>query len=150
MFEKLTDEKPGLTEPTPSLRSATVSELRESVVRHLEVLLNTRRSDADIDPAFEESNKSVLTYGVADFTSLLLANTFDREGLRRSMERSIRLFEPRLTHVELTMEEWKPAQFGLHFRISALLRVEPQNEPVLFDAVLAKDTRRFQVTGGRA
>jgi hypothetical protein len=35
----------------------------------------------------------------------------------------------------------------LHFRISAFLKADLGNEPVLFDAELPKATRRFQVTG---
>jgi type VI secretion system protein ImpF len=149
LWEKLTEEMPGLGGQNPLVLTATVQELRESVVRHLEVLINTRYSELDFSPVFEECNSSVLAYGVIDFTTLVLSNPADREKLRRSIERSVRQFEPRLSHIKVTIGAWDSSQTGLTLHISAELRLEPENEPVSFSAVLAKDSRRFAVSGGR-
>lgn len=149
LWEKLTEEMPDAGGQKPLVLTATVQELRESVVRHLETLINARHSDLDFDPIFEESNSSVLAYGVIDFTTLVLSSPTDREKLRRSIERSVRQFEPRLSHVKVTMDAWSSSQTGLTLRILAELRVEPENEPVSFSAVLAKDSQRFAVSGGR-
>lgn len=150
IFERLTDEQPGIHEETPRERRSGIRDLRDSVLRHLEALLNTRRSERDIDPQFEETNNSVLAFGIEDFTSMSLASPSERERLRRSVERSIRFFETRLARVQVTLEDWDPRQVGLQFHIEAVLRVEPEPEPVTFDAILAKDARYFQVsnTGG--
>jgi type VI secretion system protein ImpF len=149
LWEKLTEEIPAPAGQNPLVLTATVQELRESVARHLEVLINTRHSELDLSPVFEECNSSVLAYGVIDFTTLVLSNPVDREKLRRSIERSVRQFEPRLSRIKVTLGDWDTSQTGLTLHILAELRVEPENEPVSFNAVLAKDSRRFSVSGGR-
>jgi type VI secretion system protein ImpF len=135
---------------SPYLPDASVEELRESVIRHLEVLLNTRNSESDPDPAFPECSSSVLAYGVADFSSLILSDGAHCESLRRSAERAVRMYEPRLTRVKVALQAWDQSQTALSLSIIADLRVEPENEPVEFNAFLAKDSRRFLVSGRRA
>lgn len=149
LWEKLTEEKPGPGGQHSIALAASIQELRASVVHHLETLINARYSELDFDPVFEECGSSVLAYGVIDFTTLVLSDPAERERLRRSVERSIRRFEPRLSHVTVTLTGWDSTQMGLTLNILADLRVEPENEPVAFAAVLAKDTRRFAVSGGR-
>ena len=149
LWEKLSEEAPGRRGQPSLVLTATVQELRESVGRHLEFLINARHGEEDFDSEFEECHKSVLAYGVIDFTTIVLSNSAEREGLRRSIERSVQQFEPRLSRVRVTMDEWDSSQRGLTLHIAAHMRVEPENEPVAFSAVLAKDTRRFAVSGGR-
>jgi type VI secretion system protein ImpF len=150
LFERLTDERPSMTEETPRYRWASVRDLEASVMDHLRALLNARRGDEDLDLPFPNVVSSLVTYGVTDFNSLSLANPADREKLRRSIERAVRLFEPRLTRVQVAMEPWEAGQMRLQFRIDALLRVEPDFEPIVFDARLAKDLRAFELRESRA
>ncbi len=148
LFERLTDERPAVHEETPRQRWATIDELRASVMDHLRVLLNTRRGDELLDSPYTNLTQSLMTYGVTDFNSLSLANPADREKLRRSIERAIALFEPRLTRTKVALDEWESHQSGLQFHIEAELRAEPENIPVFFDAKLAKDIRGFDVAEG--
>jgi len=145
IFERLTDRSPSVSKDPPHYRSASVGGLAASVIEHLSALLNVRRSDHPQDSVFPETSSSIAAYGVVDFSSLSLANPVDREKLRRSLERAIRLFEPRLWRVHVVLEDWKPQDPGLRFRIEATLRVEPIIEPVVFSALLAKDMRRFEL-----
>lgn len=148
LFERLTDERPGLREAAPRQRWASVDELRASVMDHLRALLNTRRGDELLESPYSQVANSVMTYGIIDFNSLSLPNPADRERLRRSIERAIALFEPRLARVKVTLENWEQTDPGLRFQIEAELRVEPENIPVFFDAKLAKDIRGFEVAEG--
>src|SRR5215472_10648931 len=75
------------------------SELKGSLCQDLAALLNTRRAENDFDSSYEQATNSVLTFGVADFTSFNLTNAFEQERVRHSIERAIRLFEPRLSRV---------------------------------------------------
>ena len=108
--------------------------------------MNTRRAEDEIDPKYEEVSNSLVTFGVTDFTSHNLLNGIEQEGVRRSIERAIRLFEPRLTRVTVTLEAPDPLRPTLRFQISALLRLRPA-EPITFDATLYRDSRRIAVSG---
>jgi type VI secretion system protein ImpF len=143
-----------LTDPEPdSSKEAQVSSWEETrlfkaaLCRDLAVLLNTRRASEDFNPVFAEATDSILTFGVADFTAFNLKNLPEQERVRRSMERAIRLFEPRLARVTVTMEQPDAVKPILRFRISALLRTGVSGEDVLFDATLRRDSRRFAVSG---
>ena len=49
-------------------------QFKAALCRDLAALLNTRRAEQDFDPAFEQATNSLLTFGVADFTSFNLKN----------------------------------------------------------------------------
>lgn len=123
-------------------------ELKASLCRDLAALLNTRRAEEDFPPGYEESTNSLLSFGVADFTSYDLKNRLDQDRVRRSIERAIRLFEPRLARVTVSVEEPDPLRPVLQFQIAATLCIEPAAESVLFDVTLQRDSRRMTVSGG--
>ena len=118
--------------------------------RDLSALLNTRRAGRDFDPGYEQASNSVLTFGVADFTSFNLKSELDQENVRVSIERALRQFEPRLTHVTVSVEEPDPLKPVLRFQISAVLIVDNAGETVLFDVTLQRDSRRFLVRGANS
>jgi type VI secretion system protein ImpF len=115
--------------------------------RDLAALLNTRRAGQDFDASYVQATNSLLCFGVVDFTAYNLKNELDQEHVRLSIERAIRQFEPRLSHVAVSMEEPDPLKPVLRFQISAMLRFENPGEPVLFDVTLHRDARRFSVSG---
>ena len=125
-------------------------EIKRALCDDLAALLNTRRGEEDFDEQYEQAANSVLTYGVTDFTSYNLTNTIEQERLRRSIERAIRLFEPRLTRVNVILEEPDPLRPVLRFQIEAVLRMETPGEPVVFDAMLYRDSRRISVSGANS
>jgi predicted component of type VI protein secretion system len=47
------------------------------------------------------------------------------------------------------VKEPDPRKLGLYFHIDALLHVEPEAEPVAFDAVLARGSDGFQLSAAR-
>ncbi len=118
--------------------------------RDLAALLNTRRAEQDFDPAFEESTDSLLSFGITDFTAYNLKNGVDQEQVRRSIERAIRRFEPRLTRVSVSMEEPDPLRPVLNFQIDALLRTGTSAEPVALDVALYRESRRVAVARGNS
>jgi type VI secretion system protein ImpF len=123
-------------------------EYKLSLCRDLAALLNTRRAEQDFDPAYTEATNSVLSFGIADFTSYNLKSGVEQDEVRRSIERAIRQFEPRLARVSVSMEELDPVRPVLQFQIDALLRLGPSDEPVMFDVVLYRESRRIAVSGG--
>lgn len=143
LFDRLTDNEPRNSREAPPPDWEQLREYKLGVARDLTNLLNTRRSQSDIPEEFERTRESLAAYGVQDFTTAPM----DREEIRRAVERTIRLFEPRLSRVQVVLVEGTLFQFS--FRISAMLRMDTGVEPVVYDADLPKESRRFQVLSGR-
>ncbi len=143
LFDRLTDLHPRNSQEVAEPLSDQIRLFKTSVARDLTDLLNTRRSEADIPEDFELTRDSVAAYGVQDFTTAPV----DRESIRRAIERSIRRFEPRLTRVHVSLADSN--EFVLAFRISGAIRVALGLEPVVYDAELPIESRRFKVTPGR-
>ena len=147
-FDRLAD--PEATKPELSPHSLEyMRRLKEAVGRDLTALLNTRRVD-DFDGSFEESTKSLLTFGVIDFTAFNLTSELDQERVRYSVERAIRQFEPRLARLIVTLEQADSSNLILHLRIEAFLRNESRREAVSFGMTLHRDSRRIVVSGADA
>jgi type VI secretion system protein ImpF len=143
LFDRLTDYEPRSSREVPSPEWEQLRQHKESVARDLTNLLNSRRSENDIPEEFQRTRQSLAAYGVQDFTTAPM----DREAIRRVIERSVRLFEPRLNRVQVSLED--SGDFRFSFRISGVLRVDVGLEPVVYDAELPKESRRFQVRAGR-
>ena len=143
LLDRLTDSEPRNTREVPPPEWEQLREHKASVARDLTNLLNTRRSDTDIREEFPFTRESVAGYGVQDFSTAPM----DLEAIRREIERAIRVFEPRLSRVQVALVEAGHYQFS--FRISAILRMAAGAEPVVYDAELPKESRRFQVLAGR-
>ncbi len=148
VLDRLLDESPGRPDPTHLDWHQQIRALKGSVARDLEYLLNTRQQAApDLPEEFVEVGRSLLAYGLPDFSSLDLTGPEDCLKVKRAIESAIARFEPRLERVRVQMDEARNVDRGLRFRIEALLRVEPTPEPVSFDAVLQPATQECQVTG---
>lgn len=147
VLTRLIDEAPGEAQDPAADRHQSIRELKQAVRKDIEALLNTRQEALEELPSdYENLDGSLLTYGLPDFTCFDLASQQDRSRVVRNLEQAITTFEPRLERVRVRLEE-QPASRGLHFRIEAVLRVEPSPEPVRFDAELQPTTQRYRVQG---
>jgi type VI secretion system protein ImpF len=148
VLDRLLDDTPDLAQEPILDRFQTIRQLKQAVTRDLEALLNTRQELLS-EPAseFSEVRRSILTYGLPDFTAYSLLNPQDRNRIRRALEQTIALFEPRLTRVRVSIEPPRPHESALRFHIEALLKVEPAPEPVTFDAMLQLHTLEYVVRG---
>jgi type VI secretion system protein ImpF len=147
LLDRLIDLNPGAQREAPETAWQQARNFQAALARDLTALLNTRRATADFDPVYEESAKSLLSFGIVDFTAYDLKKGAGPEQLRRSIERAIRQFEPRLDRVTVSMEEAGPTDSILRYQIAAVLRTEAQ-EPVIFETTLHRDSRRLAVMGG--
>lgn len=128
----------------------SMEELKDSVARDLEALLNTRKViDEEKFSRYPECNRSIVTYGLNDFAGLSLASTDDRAYICRSLEQTIARHEPRLRNVKATLEVQDGSINRLNFAISALLVVHPAHEPVSFDAVLQPSSQHYSISRAR-
>ena len=150
LLDRLLDLQPESHEEGPLSSWEQLRKFKSSLRRDLSALLNTRRAEQDFDPTYEEAANSLLSFGIADFTSYNLKSAVEQEQVRRSIERSIRQFEPRLARVSVTVEEPDPLRPVLQFQIEALLGIGPAAEPVVFGVSLHRESRRVAVSGGNA
>ncbi len=125
-----------------------IRDLKQSVRRDLEALLNTRWRCTPPPESLKQLKTSLANYGVPDVTGAAFASPRSREELVQLIERAIEYFEPRLKSVRVSLnDDDDPGERTLRFRIDAVLCVEPIEERVLFDSVL-EPARSFKVTSG--
>lgn len=129
------------------LRLINAEDLKESVARDLEALLNSRCAyREEIFERYPETLQSMCSYGMNDFVGLSLASPADRNYICRSLERTIAAHERRLKQVHVSLELDNGAINRLKFAINALLVVHPSTEPVFFDALLQPSTLQYSVS----
>jgi type VI secretion system protein ImpF len=147
LLDRLTDFQPSVGGENPLSRTQALRALKQSLWRDLSNLLNTKRREQEIPAEFTETNESLLTYGLPDFSSFSLKNPTDQHKLRRAIETTIRRFERRLEKVTVIFDPPEDTDAALHFRVDALLRVDPAPEPISFETLLQPDSYQFVVVG---
>lgn len=145
-LDRLIDLDPRSTKEAPKSRLRGIEELKLSVRRDMEWLLNARAQIVDIDPRMEEIRRSVLRYGLPDFTGMGANDSNEQERITSAIETAIEYFEPRFLGVRVTLEPVSSVDRQLVFRIKATLDVEPAPEPIVFDTVLSLASGEFSVS----
>ncbi len=133
ILDRLVDDEPGVSHEPVQYRLVSIGQIKASVIRDLENLLNTRRQILILPVEYSQVNNSLFVYGLKDFTSKNPGSPFVRQQLRQDIEKSISRFEPRLKNVTVHIETTAHNERNLRFRIKGLLVVEPVAEPVAFD-----------------
>lgn len=110
-----------------------IRQLEAAVIRDIENLFNTRKQITPVPELFSEVRKSLFTYGLDDFTSENPKSLPVKHRLRQAVENALKIFEPRLKNVIVRIDNDSTHERNLRFRISAVLMVEPETEPVSFD-----------------
>lgn len=146
VLDRLLDFEPKSPQEAPKSRSRNLRELKMSVRRDLEWLLNTRCFSEDIDENLEEVFKSVIVYGLPDITGISAKNHLEQKRLTRVMETAIKTFESRLIDLKVTLEPVSSSDKALKFRIEARLDVDPTPEPIAFDTILQLGSGDFEVS----
>ncbi len=150
VLDRLLDDDPTNPYETPRSRNQILHEMKQSVRRDLENLLNTRWRCVNWPPNLEQLEMSLVNYGLPDFSGAHLGSAQDRERLRQIVEHVIRAFEPRFKTVSVSFTNNDLTDRSLGLRIDALLYAEPAPEPVVFDSQLEATSRIFTVeTTGR-
>lgn len=146
LFDKLFDDLPvGAVR-----RRLSLEQLKDSVARDLEVLLNTRVVlEESFEKVFPLAMRSVAGFGLADFAGLSLANIHDRQRICTSIAGAIAAHEPRLRDVRVDLELHRKTVNALYFSINAVLFVRPAQEPVAFDALLQPTSLQYSVSRHR-
>lgn len=148
IFDRLIDNAPENRSEVPLTRPQALRVLRTSLRRDLEWLLNSIRPLDLIPDGARELPRSLLNFGLPDFTNMTLHSAHDEQRLLRSIETAIQTFEPRLTQVRVTPRGKITKQARtINFQIEAMLMVDPAPERILFDTVLEVARGTYQVKG---
>ena len=149
LLDRLIDAAPkSRTEP---IRPAfSLEELKDSVARDVESLLNARHgSSRDALDPFPNVRGSIVAFGLDDFAAMSMSSPTDRASICVSIARAITDHEPRLRNVVVDLDRRDVATQKLRFSIQAVLVAHPLQEPVNFDAVLQTTTQNYAVQIGR-
>ncbi len=148
VLDRLIDNEPSTPMDPPASRAASVRQLKASLRRDLEWLLNTRRNPDAVPESYKLLSASVYNYGLPDVSSMSVDSPRDRNKLLRMIETSVKFFEPRLKEVRVRpVETAAQGSRSLRFQIEGLLMMDPAPEHIYFDTLLQLNSGEYQVKG---
>ena len=148
VMERLVDRDPTVAAEPALTRAQSVRQLKASLRRDLEWLLNTRRRPDAVESEFKELEQSLFNYGLADISNLSWDSARDRQRVSRMIEKTIATFEPRIKRLKVVAAEAAPgAKHVLRFQIEGLLDMDPAPEHISFDTVLQLSSGDIQIKG---
>jgi type VI secretion system protein ImpF len=149
LFNRLTDLEPHVQEETPPFLTYNEEELKASIQRECQRILNTRCKLSK--KAYEKLEPEALEFrfpaffGLPDGTHANPNNTKDRHQLERMMAKAIEIFEPRLHNVKVAIQQYEESKQALYLLLEGELMMGDIKEPFSFPLAL-KD---FQDQGER-
>lgn len=145
LLDRLIDQAPGTRDPVQR-EGQVLRELKHSLRRDLQNLLNTRVRSLPLPPEMPELKKSLVGYGLPDITGMTFVAPEEQQYLTERIAEVIRTFEPRLKDVEVElMRTSENADRVVEFRIRAMLDVEPVREPVAFESAIERQSGMVEV-----
>ncbi len=117
-------------EKDPTRRAKMDSRIMvDSVLGHLQRILNTRRGSVQIAD----------DYGMPDFTGLMRDLSESLREIEKAVRHTIQKYEPRLTNVRINFIPHEDDLLALSFQITARLLTEDDRVPILFETRVASD-----------
>ena len=148
VLDRLIDNEPKRASEAQPSAAQSLRDLKASLRRDIEWLLNTRHTIQDPPPGAVELERSLYVFGLPDLCSLSLNTPQEFHRLARLMESTIATFEPRLRSLRVTpVPAADKTSRVLRFQIEGVLRIEPVPEHVTFDTVLELTSGEYAVEG---
>jgi len=146
VLDRLIDNDPNSNTEVDTDQHQKLKELRNSVRRDLENLLNTRFRMVEPDKALTQVQSSLLNYGLPDLATVNITDKEKRKQFVQHLEKILIEYEPRFKTVKVKyMDNSKSLDRTLRFRIDATLYADPSPEVVVFDSTLEPVTRNVSV-----
>jgi type VI secretion system protein ImpF len=146
ILDRLIDDAPHIQIEADKNRHQQMRELRNSVKRDLQNLLNTRYRMLAPPDEFKHLELSLLNYGLPDLATVNIANIEKKKNFTRLLEKILRNYEPRFKTVKVTHLDSKDnTDRTLKFRIDATLYADPAPEIIVFDSMLDPVSRTVNV-----
>jgi len=108
----------------------------DSIVRHLERILNTRQGSVQIAD----------DYGIPDFTDTSSGFSDAIRNLERTIRNTIQKYEPRLQSVRVKFAPQEETTLAVSFQIVGQLILEEGKNPITFQSVMDSDGK-FTIKG---
>ena len=135
ILDRLIDNEPHLQVEADKNKHQQLKDLRNSVRRDLECLLNTRYRMLEAPQQFTHLQSSLLNYGLPDLATINISADDKRKAFTRDLEKILRTYEPRFKSVKVKFLENKDnIDRTLRFRVNATLYADPAPEVVIFDS----------------
>lgn len=148
VLDRLLDFEPDLSRESPRSRHQLLRDVKLSVRRDLENLLNTRARCIPWPPGLKEVQQSLVNYGIPDLSAGSLATEKERHAFCRVIEAVIGRFDRRLQKLVVRLiDTAEPLDRTVRFQIDATLHAEPAIEPISFESALKLATGIFEVKG---
>lgn len=146
ILDRLIDRDPDTLREPPPARHQYLAQLRQSVRRDLENLLNSRFCMIEPPEELPEVSHSLLNYGLPDLATVNISDTEKKQRFVQQLERILREYEPRFKSVRVThLDNRDQGDRTLRFRIDAVLWADPAPQSVVFDSVLEPVSRSVNV-----
>lgn len=146
LLDRLLDDAPGQSFEAVKSAPALLQDIKANIRRDLEWLLNTRLYRSQDFGRHPELQRSLIAYGLPDFSTVQLGSDEHREKFRSAIQATIERFEPRLRRVQVEISPLGEAhERTLYLKINALLLVEPDPIPLLFDSRIRSLDRTVQL-----
>jgi type VI secretion system protein ImpF len=146
LLDRLIDDEPHNQTENDRGHHQLLRQMRDSVRRDLETLLNTRYHIIAPPEEYAELEKSLLNYGLPDLATVNIIDKKMRDEFSNRLEKTLADFEPRFKSVRVSYVDNKDnTDRTLRFRIDAEIYADPLPETVVFDSVLESVTRTVSV-----
>jgi len=146
ILDRLLDDEPHNQAEIDPGQHQQLKQLRNSVRRDLESLMNTRFRVMQPPEEYREVDASLLNYGLPDLATVNISDIEKRKDFTRQLEKIIKTFEPRFKDIKVTyLDNSDQKDRTLRFRIDATLYADPSPEVVVFDSVLEPVSRTVSV-----
>jgi len=146
IIDRLFDDEPENQNEIDPGQHHKLKQLRRSVRRDLENLMNARFRVMEPGAEYQELEKSLLNYGLPDLATINITDLDKRKEFTSKMEKILKEFEPRFKKVNVSYLDNKDnLDRTLRFRIDATLYADPSPEVVVFDSILEPVTRSISI-----
>lgn len=144
LIDRLIDDDPHSASDAHESEEQAIERYKVALRRDLENLLNTKRPWLPTTARFEGLERTVIGYGIPDLSTEDMSVPLVRDRVRRVIAQVIREHEPRLSEIEIEMDEG-PTSRGMRLRIAAVLNVVQSEEQVVYEASVRPGDRTIEV-----
>jgi type VI secretion system protein ImpF len=142
LFDRLIEDDTSARESS----RGTLEELKNSIARDLEALLNTRTAlSEEMLADYPEVAASVANYGLVDFAGMCISSDTDQKRICAGVELAVARHEPRLHAVTAALRVRASGINRIDFVISAQFKSSGSEERVRFDAVLEQSSQQYSI-----
>lgn len=146
ILDRLFDDEPK-NQVEPKLEHhQLLKQMRASIRRDLESLLNTRFHLAEPSSDLVEVEKSIFNYGLPDLATVNVMDDALRKKFITQLEGTLKRYEPRFKSVKVDfVENTESIDRTLRFRINTVIYADPLPEVIVYDSMLDSVTRSLNI-----